>query len=198
MGDRDPRIDDYIARAAPFARPILEAFRAAVHAAAPHIQESIKWGMPHFEQQGLVCGMAAFKAHCAVTFHKAPLLFDGATDEGAMGQLGRLASVDDLPPRAELERIVREAVRLNEAGVKAPRRPPKPPAPREMPDDFAEALHKSPQARAAFEAFPPGAQREYVEWIAEAKRADTRARRLAQAIEWIAEGKRRHWKYERC
>jgi hypothetical protein len=34
-----------------------------------------------------------------------------------------------------------------------------------------------------------------MDWIVEAKREQTRGRRVAQAIEWLAEGKPRHWKY---
>jgi uncharacterized protein YdeI (YjbR/CyaY-like superfamily) len=112
-----------------------------------------------------------------------------------MGQFGRLVSVEDLPPRAELERLVREAAaKVGEAPARA-RAAPKPELP--VPDDLAAALAEKPAAATAFAAFPPGARREYVEWIVEAKRPETRAARIAQAAEWVAEGKRRNWKHER-
>ena len=123
---RDPRVDAYIERAAPFAQPILAHVRALVHQACPRVEESIKWG-------------------------KAP--------------------------------AVRKAVA-------------KPPP--QAPADLVAALAQHPAAQATFDAFPPGCRREYIEWIVEARRPETRAKRLAQALEWMGAGKRRNWKYERC
>ena len=200
MPQPDPRIDAYIERAAPFAQPILRHLRALVHRACPQVEETIKWGMPTFEYAGgILCGMAAFKQHASFGFWKhALVLGEGEPDKG-MGSYGKLASLDDLPPQRTLTIHLRKAMQLNEDGVKAPatrKSTPRPPP--QAPDDLLAALQRSPAAQAHFDAFPPGARREYVEWITEARREDTRARRLAQAVEWIAEGKRRNWKYERC
>jgi uncharacterized protein YdeI (YjbR/CyaY-like superfamily) len=192
---RDPRVDAYIEQAEPFARPILRHIRHVVHEAAPEIEEAIKWGFPNFVRQGIVCHMASHKAHCSFGFWKAELLVpDADRREEAMGQFGRITSVDQLPPRDELIRLVREGVRLNETGVKAPARARKRAALAE-PEPFRRALDGSPEARAAFDAMPPSQRREYIEWVAEAKREDTRDRRIATALEWIAEGKPRNWKY---
>ncbi len=195
---RDPRIDAYIARAAPFAQPILEHLRAAVHAHCPDVEETLKWSMPHFVHGGeIVCNMAAFKAHVAFGFWKGELVTGQMPQHRqAMGQFGRLASVADLPDAATLGELIAKAVELIDAGVKKPRplKHPKPAA--ELPGDLSEALACNAAARATFEAFPPGQRREYIDWINEAKRAETRARRIAQAVEWLAEGKRRNWKYE--
>ncbi|MFL6845081.1 MAG: YdeI/OmpD-associated family protein [Allosphingosinicella sp.] len=196
MPASDPRIDDYIARKADFARPILEHLRRIVHEAAPEVEETIKWSMPHFTYKGrLFAGMAAFKGHA--TFG----LWQGGTMPGAerdaMGQFGRLASVDDLPPDEELKAIIRRAAAEAEKGPKPrPKKAPKPEL--ETPPELDSALDSNPAARATFEAFPPGCRREYVEWVVEAKRPETRDKRIAQAVEWMAEGKRRHWKYENC
>lgn len=199
MGARDPRVDAYVAKAAPFARPILEHLREVVHGACPDVEETIRWGFPHFDAEGLLCSMAAFKAHCAFGFHKAALLFDGApAKDGAMGHFGRIAALSDLPPKRELVRLVRAARKLNEEGAAAPAtKAGKPKPPVEVPADLTAALRRNAKARAAFDGFPPSHRREYVEWIVEAKKDETRQRRIAQAVEWLAEGKSRNWKYER-
>jgi uncharacterized protein YdeI (YjbR/CyaY-like superfamily) len=198
MGARDPRVDAYIERSEGFARPILSYLRELVHEVAAEATETMKWSFPHFEQRGILCSMAAFKRHCAFGFWKASLLFGETAPSGeAMGQLGRITSLEDLPPREELVRLLEEAVRLNEEGVKAGARSKAPrPAP-ETPEDLAAALAENPAAEATFEGFPPSHRREYVEWITEARTAPTRQRRLDQAVAWMAEGKSRHWKYQR-
>jgi hypothetical protein len=197
MPSRDPRIDDYIARAADFARPILVHLRDVVHAACPDVEETIKWGMPHFMHHGMLAGMAAFKAHATFGLWRGKeLVPDG--DDAAMGQFGRLTSVRDLPPKRELVALLKRAMALNEQVVPRPRKPAaKKPAPQPSPE-FAVALAGNRAASKHFAAFPPSHQREYVEWIDEARREDTRARRIEQAVAWIAEGKSRHWKYKDC
>lgn len=199
MAQRDTRVDEYIAQAPAFARPILAHLRAVVHAGCPKVQETLKWSMPSFEHEGILCGMAAFKAHCTFGFWKHGLVVDrgGERWKEAMGSFGRITSKADLPPRTELLRMVRTAVELNQRGVRAPQRkhaPRKPPA---MPPTLKAALARSKRARGHFESFSPSHRREYMEWIGEAKSEATRERRLAQALEWLSQGKHRHWKYER-
>ncbi|HET6362002.1 MAG TPA: YdeI/OmpD-associated family protein [Gemmatimonadota bacterium] len=195
MGTRNPRVDAYIEKSADFAQPILRHLREVVHSACPDVEETIKWGAPYFDYKGPLCGMVAFKRHCAFVFWKDALVVENPSDE-AMGQLGRIESLDDLPSKKTLTAWLKKAVKLNEQGVKAPRsvKPPKPPV--KVPADLKSALARNAKARAAFEAFSPSHRREYVEWIEEAKREETRRKRLATAIEWMAEGKPRHWKYQ--
>jgi uncharacterized protein YdeI (YjbR/CyaY-like superfamily) len=196
---REPRIDAYIAKAAPFARPILEKVRERVHAAVPGVEEAVKWGAPGFTVEGkILLIMAAFKAHAAINFWRGQEIGDGQAKAGAMGQFGRLTSIDDLPPDAELDALIREAAALAKTAP-APRKTKHAPKPApEIHPDFAAALAKAPKAQAALEGFPPSAQRDYFEWIAEAKQDATRQKRIATAIEWLSEGKRRHWKYQNC
>lgn len=196
---RDQRIDAYIARQADFARPILEHLRASVHAACPDCEETLKWSSPAFLYKGeQLAMMAAFKAHATFGFWKGSLVTgDTGTQQSAMGQFGRLASVADLPDEESLGALIRKAMALTDAGVK-PQRTKHARAPIAVPDDFRAALDGAPQAAGTFDSFPPGAQREYLEWITEAKRAETREKRVAQAVEWLAEGKKRNWKYETC
>jgi uncharacterized protein YdeI (YjbR/CyaY-like superfamily) len=196
---RDPRIDAYIARQADFARPILEHLRRVVHEAAPEVEETIKWSMPHFTCKGrLFAGMAAFKAHATFGLWQASaVLGETGSEREAMGQFGRIASLDDLPPEGELKAIVRRAAdHAKEPSKPRPKKPPKPEL--ETPPELSAALDANPAARATFDAFPTGARRDYVEWVVESKRPETRDKRIAQAVEWLAEGKKRHWKYEKC
>lgn len=197
----DPRIDAYIAEAAPFAQPILRHLRGLVHRACPEATETIKWGMPFFEHHGLLCCIAAFKAHSAFAFHHQGmdrlLAREGTGAEGAMGNLGRIAALTDLPSEATLVRYLKHAAQLNASG--APRRPVKKARPAlPAPADLAAALQKNAPARATWTKLAPSHRRDYVEWITEAKRPETRAKRLATALEWLAEGKSRNWKYAAC
>lgn len=200
----DPRIDAYIARSAGFAQPILEHLRKLVHEACPQVEETIKWGMPSFVHgDGILCHMAAFKQHAAFGFWKHALVMGEDAERDGMGSFGKLASLRDLPPKQALLALVRKAAILNEQGVKVPsaRKAGKPSTPRPppvAPPDLVVALEKNREARATFDAFPPSHKREYVEWISEAKRPETRARRLAQAIEWMADGRPRNWKHAGC
>ena len=193
MGKKDPRVDAYIAKSADFAKPILKRLRELVHKGCPGVEETIKWGMPAFDYHGILGGMAAFKAHCAFNLWKGSLL--GADNRDAMGQFGRITSLSDLPKDSVLVGYVREAARLNQEGVKAPRKPREPKKPVETPPDLASALKKNAKARATYDAFSPSHKREYVEWITEAKTEETRKKRLGTAIEWMSEGKPRMWKY---
>jgi uncharacterized protein YdeI (YjbR/CyaY-like superfamily) len=192
---REPRIDAYIAKAQPFARPILEKVRERVHAVVPDIEEGMKWSVPTYLRNGkIVIGTAAFKAHAIVNFWRGQELgFD--TQDGAMGQLGKLTSVDQLPP--DLDEMIAKAAALSDTPApRKPKHPPKPPV--EMHPEFAAALAKAPNANAAFDGFSPSAQREYLEWVAEAKQDPTRHKRITAAVQWLSEGKKRNWKYENC
>ncbi|MGZ8335335.1 MAG: YdeI/OmpD-associated family protein [Allosphingosinicella sp.] len=195
----DPRIDAYIDRQADFAKPILQHLRETVHTACPECEEAVKWSSPHFMYKGeMLAGMAAFKQHATFGFWRGSLVVgEGNEQMSGMGQFGRLASIEDLPPRAELEALVRKAMRLTDEGVKPPRDKHRK-EPFTVPQDMRAALGANAAAAATFDGFPESAQREYVEWVTESKRDETRTKRLAQAIEWLAEGKRRNWKYANC
>jgi uncharacterized protein YdeI (YjbR/CyaY-like superfamily) len=198
MGKKDPRVDAYIEKSAEFAKPILKHLRKVVHAACPEVEETMKWSFPHFDYRGeMMCSMASFKAHCAFSFWKGSLVLGDKVKDGSMGQLGRITSIEDLPSERTLTSYVKKAAKLNDEGVKAERGPRRAQHQLEVPEDLTQALKKNKKALTTFEAFPPSHKREYVEWIVEAKREETRKRRLESAVEWIAEGKPRNWKYTR-
>lgn len=196
MGKRDPRVDAYIAKSADFAKPILNYVRGVVHESCPPAEETIKWGFPHFMYEGILCAMAAFKGHCALILWKGSLIV-GNGDRDAMGHLGRITKLSDLPAKKVLTGYIKAAMKLNEAGVKSPTRSkPKAKKPVAIPAELRRALAGNKKAAAAFRTFPPSHRREYSEWIAEAKGEDTRKRRVKKAIAWISSGKSRNWKYQ--
>lgn len=195
----DPRIDAYIEKSAEFARPILSHLRKLVHEVCPDVAETLKWSMPSFECKGILCTFAAFKEHCTFGFWKQSLMENGPFPEkNAMGSFGRITSLDDLPNDATMKRLIAEAVRLNEQGIKVPRSVSKEKKELVVPDILLEALARHQAAAATFNRFPYSKKKDYVEWITGAKAEATRDKRLATAIEWLAEGKSRNWKYENC
>ncbi|HEY1992190.1 MAG TPA: YdeI/OmpD-associated family protein [Gammaproteobacteria bacterium] len=195
MGKQDPRVDAYIAKAQPFAQPILKHIRKLVHKADPGIEETLKWGMPSFVHAGIVCNMAAFRHHCAFGFWKSKLILK-PEDEG-MGSFGKLTSRKDLPSDAKLLGYIKKAVRLNREGVKVPARAKRKAAPLRVPAYLAAALRRDAKAAATFKALSTSQRNEYVEWIAGAKQEATRQKRLATALEWLAEGKSYNWRYRK-
>ena len=204
------KVDAYIAKAQPFAQPILTHIRKLVHKGCPQIEETIKWSRPFFEYKGnILCNMAAFKEHCSMGFwgqeiagvlREAKLVNDG----DGMGTFGKITRAQDLPADKDIVGWVKQAAGFVDAGtytspISARRTVAKPARPElETPAELAAALKKSKKAAAVFAQFSPSCKREYIEWIAEAKRAETREKRVAQAVEWIAEGKQRNWKYQNC
>ncbi len=205
----EPRVDVYIAKAKPFAQPILLHIRELVHKACPGVVESMKWSRPFFEYKGVIlCNMSAFKEHCTFGFWgveiSAILRKAKVLQAGAMGSLGRITRVEDMPADKELLSLLRQAVAFVESGnytspIAARNKVVKAPAPVvATPREFTMALKANKKAWAAFAAFSPSCKREYVEWIADAKRDETRDKRIVTAIEWISEGKKRNWKYESC
>lgn len=209
MSSQDPKVDAYIEKAQPFAQPVLTHLRKLVHKAAPGAEEAMKWSRPFFLYKGtILANMSAFKEHCSFGFWGeeigAVLREANVIQDGGMGSLGRITSIKDLPSEKEMLAFIRQAAAFIDSGeytspIAARNKVAKPskPAPKASPE-FAAALKKNKKASAVFEAFSPSCKREYVEWIAEAKREETRDKRIAQAVEWIAEGKQRNWKYQNC
>lgn len=203
MGKQDKRVDAYIAKSAGFAQPILVHLRELVHKACPEVEETIKWGFPHFDYFGIMAAMASFKQHCAFGFWKASLIEDTArkmvpNQEGSMGHFGRLTSLADLPADKILIHYIQQAARLNEEGIKVIRAPkPKGQKKLVVPAYFKKALGTNKRALKNFEAMSYSHKKDYIQWITEAKTETTRQKRIATALKWLAEGKSRNWKYER-
>lgn len=207
MATTDPRIDAYIAKRADYAKPIMNHLRQLIHAACPDVEETWKWSFPHFIYKGeILCSMAAFKEHCAFGFWKAALLQDTdkvleIKDREAMGHLGKLTGLKDLPKDTVLKKYIKAAMKLNEKGVKLPPRSKaseKEKKELQVPDYLAKEFKKNKKAEKIFDNFSFTNKKEYIMWLEEAKTAATREKRLAQAIEWITEGKVRNWKYLNC
>lgn len=200
MLNTNPKIDAYILKAQPFAQPILNHLRKLVHQACPDVEETIKWSFAAFDYKGTFCSMAAFKQHCAFGFWKAALMKDAKkflrAQDGSMGHFDRITSLKDLPSDKVIIGYLKEAMKLNDAGIKLPpRKKATDTKPLSFPSYFKTALSKNKKATEHFENFAPGQKKEYIVWLSEAKTIDTRNKRMEQAIEWIGEGKIRNWKY---
>jgi uncharacterized protein YdeI (YjbR/CyaY-like superfamily) len=201
----DPRVDAYIENAAPFAQPILQHLRELLHQGCPRISETIKWRLPFFQQRGvIVAHMAAFTKHCVFGFWGPEMkkIFekDGLESPNSMGPFARIESLRDLPSDAALLRYIRQAADLVDSGerTKSLVRPKKKLKPFVVPKELALALKKSKMASKVFARFSSTNRRDYAEWIATAKRPETKKKRVLQAVEWIAQGKPRNWKYMNC
>jgi len=204
----NPKVDAYCAKVQPFAQPILAHLRALVHKACPEVEETIKWSRPFFQYRGaILCNMSAFKEHCSFGFWGeeigAVLREAAVLKEGGMGSLGRITSVADLPSDKQMLGWIRQAAAFVDSGqytspIAARHKVVKQKPSLDTPAEFKAALQRNKKAAAVFAAFSPSCKREYVEWIAEAKRQETRDKRIATAVKWIAEGKQRNWKYQNC
>lgn len=202
MGKKIKEVDSYIKKSADFAKPLLNHFRELVHHACPDVEEKIKWSFPHFDFKGaMMCSMASFKQHCAISFWKAALMTDAAQligkakSEEAMGHLGKLTSLKDLPKDAVLIKYIKEGMKLNEEGAKLPAKPKKAVAEIKAPAYFMKALINNKKAQYTFDNFSNSNKKEYILWVTEAKTELTRSQRMELAIEWMSEGKLRNWKY---
>ncbi|MBM4176047.1 MAG: hypothetical protein FJ213_07730 [Ignavibacteria bacterium] len=203
MGTFDKKVDAYIGKSNEFAKPILNKLRTLVHKACPDVEEKIKWSFPHFDYKGMMCSMASFKSHCAFTFWKASLMKDkykvfSNVKESAMGHLGRITSLKDLPSDNVMTEYIKEAMKLNDEGITQPKISSSR-SKKELivPDYFIRAISKNKKALKVFDTFSYSHKKEYVEWVTEAKTEETRNKRLATTVEWLAEGKGRNWKYEK-
>jgi uncharacterized protein YdeI (YjbR/CyaY-like superfamily) len=195
-------VNDYFERAQPFARPVLDHLRNLVHVACSSVQEAIKWGMPAFLYQGkLLCSMAAHKHHCSFSFWKGAELPDPQgilrpVGETSMGQLGKITQVEMLPHEDILIAYIQQAMKGNDQPVPVS----KPSGVKKevlVPDDFMELLKQHPRALAVFERFSTSHRKEYIEWITEAKKPETRLRRMEKALEMLAEGKDKNHTYQK-
>lgn len=201
MKKKDIKIDSYISKSQDFAKPILTHFRKIVHKAVPKVEENIKWGFPNFDYKGPFCGMAAFKQHCSFGLWKASLINDKynilqTKDRTAMGNFGKVRSLNDLPDDKILIEYLKEAAKLNDKGIKLEKKKTHNVKKElEIPEYFINLLKKNKKALATFTAFSYSHKKEYVEWITEAKTEETRNKRIATTIEWLTEGKSRNWKY---
>lgn len=198
MAATNPGVDAYIAKSPDFAKPILIHLRKLARAACPDMEETLKWRMPHFVHKGIVFGMGAFKQHCMMHFWKGELVFGKKANLDGMGHFGQIKALSDLPEKKLLLAHIKKAVALNESGIKKTSTRSAPKKNLITPPDFLAALNKNKKARATFEDFSYSHKKEYLQWITEAKREETRAKRIKTTIQWLTLGKPRNWKYLNC
>jgi uncharacterized protein YdeI (YjbR/CyaY-like superfamily) len=198
-------VDLYITNASDFAKPILKHWRMLMQENCPGAEESIKWGIPHFDYKGdHMCVMAAYKSHCSFTFLKGELMNDPRLKAGKDVKpinrfLGKISKLSDLPSDRDFILMVRDAAQLNEKGIKIEREKPAVEKPKvlETPDYLQAALNGNIQAKQVFESKSNSFRKEYIIWITDAKTDETRQKRMIEALEWIAEGKGRFWKHQK-
>lgn len=194
----DPRIDTYIDKSQDFAKEILHEIRRRVHEFCPSVEETMKWSFPNFMYKGkILCSMASFKNHCSFGFWLAAHMQTSELKTGAMGDFGRMASLNDLPNEEIFKTMLFEAMELTDAGKTIPKAAKNSGELIES-SDLLKSLAQNQKAQSKYNAFPPSHKKEYNQWILEAKTDVTRDRRITQAVEWISEGKGRNWKYEKC
>lgn len=198
MAKKNKEVDAYIARAQPFAKPILKKLRTIIHKGCPKVAEEIKWGAPFYMYQDRVlCATMGFKKHCAVVFWKAALIRKEKGKQGAadLKQWRKITETGELPSAQELTAYIKLAMHFNEPTTKLPPRKERT-APVKAPAELTRALKANPKAQATFKGFTQSKQKDYIYWIVGAKTEATRQSRLETAIKWMAQGKSRNWKYE--
>jgi len=203
--NQDPAIDAYISNAAEFAQPILAHWRRLIRENCPDAEEAIKWSFPHFDYKGdHLCMMAAYSKHCSFSFLKAELMSDPRLRadkdlKPIQRFFGKINKLEQLPPDEEFIAMIKDAMALNESGVKIKRekRVSDKPKVLETPDYLQAALDAAPAAKEVFESKSNSFRKDYIIWITDAKTEDTRQKRISEALEWIAEGKGRFWKHQK-
>ena len=178
-------IDTYIQNAPEFSQEILLHFRKLVHQAIPNVEEQIKWKFPHFVyKKEVICSMAAFSKHCAFSFPKAALmkdktLIEKAKTEEAMGHFGKVKTLQDLPSDSKIKGYIKESVSL--IGQKSQKKKPAITIPKLLKKIFEE----NKKAADCFLKMSPSHQKEYINYISEAKKEETQKRRVEKVLEMI-------------
>lgn len=171
-------------------RPLLERLRVIMNEC--EVEETVKWGQPCYTHEGKnVAGIGAFKEFVSVWFFQGALLRDehgvlvnaqeGRTRAMRQWRFQAVEEIDETLLRAYVDESI-ENQRQGKA-IKAERKKPV-----EVPDELAGALAEDREAGERFDALTPGKQREYTEYIAQAKLAETRVRRLEKILPMIRAG----------
>jgi hypothetical protein len=194
------QINTYISEQPEWQRRLLVRLRQLIHSANEEVEESWRWNGPHFDHDGIMIGMHAFKTCVSVWFHKGALLKDphglfklSEKDEERGMRKYKVFEGETIQEKAFTD-LVKQAVRLNESGVKLNDAKPARKA-LVLPTDLEGCLKKDETTWHHWENFSYTHKKEYVEWIGDAKKEETRKRRIAQALEMIREGTGKEDKY---
>ncbi|HTJ52512.1 MAG TPA: YdeI/OmpD-associated family protein [Cyclobacteriaceae bacterium] len=203
MSTLNKKVDTYIDNSADFAKELLEYLRNIIHKTCPDVEEDIKWGTPHYSYKGdHLCMMAGFKNHCSFSLYKAELMKDKAIQDSVkagkkFGYMDKLKSVSELPKKNILISLIKEAMTLNEQGIKKEVSKSAKSKVLEVPDYFEKELKANTKAKEVFYSKSDSFRKEYIVWISDAKTDETRHKRMDEALEWIADGKGRFWKFKK-
>jgi uncharacterized protein YdeI (YjbR/CyaY-like superfamily) len=156
------------------------------------LEETIKWGRPIYVHAGQnIVGLSGFRAYLGLWFFQGALLADkkkklvNAQEGRTKGmRQWRFESMDELQT-AVVRAYVKEAMKLAESGqaVKPTKR-----AALALPPELATEFKANKKLQSQFEKLSPGRQREFIEYLSEAKQATTKANRLQKILPMISEG----------
>ncbi|MCB0792148.1 MAG: DUF1801 domain-containing protein [Flavobacteriales bacterium] len=196
------RINSHIAEQDEWKRRLMVRLRQLIHQVDPGIEETWRWNGPHFDRNGIMLGMSAHKTCVSIWFHKGALLKDPRRlfeplekDEAKGMRVYKLKESDAIDEKAFTE-LVKQAVKLNEDGVKLSEAKP---ARKTLvvPPELESVLKKDQHAMTNWEGFSYSKKKDYIEWVTDAKREETRKRRIAQAFQLIRDGLALNERYEK-
>ena len=195
---RGKTVDEYISKAPDWAQEKLNAVRQI--ALDCGLNEAVKWGAPAYVHKTNILGLGAFKNWVSIWFHQGVFLADeaghltAAQDETRGLRQWRFLPEEPIPVEL-MKQYILEAIDNYEKGLKIS--PKKNTSPVVIPEILKEALKAKPQLWSILQGMTASHQREYCEYINEAKRDETKLRRVEKSIELIAKGAGLNDKYKR-
>ncbi len=167
------------------------------------LEETIKWGAPCYVYKGTnLIGLAGFKNHCAIWFHKGSLI-DDKHDAFKNAQPDKTKFLRQLRFRESeninvplLKEYINEAIKIEEQ-QEAPKVKSKTNKEFELAQELKDIFKNEVEFQNAFKKLSQYNQREYSNYINEAKRESTKERRLIKIKPLIMEGKSLHDKYKK-
>ncbi|MFM1947563.1 MAG: hypothetical protein RL207_1846 [Bacteroidota bacterium] len=200
---QDSRVDAFIEKSADFARPILQEMRSIIQEAHPELEETWKWSFPNYTFNGkIICSFSAFKNHCSFGFWLGAQMSDPhhileQVGKTAMGSLGKITTVSQLPERELLITYILHAIELSEKGVTVQKKSQAIDKPEQTSLDFPEFFLNAQKEGASFDRLSPSQRKEYVTWIFDSKTSETKNKRTKIMLENLRDGKSLHWKYKK-
>lgn len=174
----------------------LDALKSIINTTG--LVETTKWGGPVYTFNGKnVLGIGGFKNYFTIWFFKGVFLKDearvlvNANEENTKSlRQWRFKSINEIDEKQVLK-YINEAIAVEKAGLGIK------PQGREIPvpEVLQQELDNNPELKAAFEAFTPFKQKEFNEYVGEAKQEKTKIARLEKIKPMILEGRGLNDKY---
>lgn len=180
------QISEYIESMPEWSRNICKKLRTIIHKADPQMHEDWKWG-PNFNHNGMVCGFGAFKKHVSFVFFQGAQMKDAKKilqlgGANAHNRMMHILNVKDIKEKVLID-YIKEAVQINmngkAVGISSPAK-----VEIETPADLQILLEHTGLSE-YFDMLAYTHRKEYILWITEAKKAETREKRLEKTIEML-------------